>query len=87
MAVVKTVVSIDKDVFDDALRLATELHVSRSQLVTIALRRLLRAHENTALLAQLKASVDSMSDEEKGDEQAILLHMRQRHLVQLEGEW
>jgi thiazole synthase ThiGH ThiG subunit len=87
MAVVKTVVSIDKDVFDDAQRLATELHVSCSQLVTMALRRLVRAHENKALLAQLNASVDSMSDEEKGEEQAILSHMRQRHRAQLEGEW
>ena len=87
MVVVKMAVSIDKDVFDDAQRLATELHVSRSQLVTMALRRLVRAHENEALLAQLNASDDRMTDEETGDQQAILAHLRQLHRAQLDGEW
>ena len=87
MSSVKTAVSIDRDVFEEAERLAGELHVSRSQLVTMALRRLVRAYENKALLDEINASVDALSDEETADEDRALSSMRHRHRAQLEGEW
>ena len=87
MAIVKTAVSIDKDVFEEAERLAGELHVSRSQLVTLALRRLVRAYETRALLDGINASVDALSAEEQTEEAATLSRMRRRHRADLEGEW
>jgi metal-responsive CopG/Arc/MetJ family transcriptional regulator len=84
---VKTAVSIDKDVFEEAERLAGELHVSRSQLVTMALRRLVRSYENRALLDEINASVDALTEEEIADDAAALAYMRQRHRAQLEGGW
>lgn len=87
VAIVKTAVSIDKDVFEEAERLAGELRVSRSQLVTMALRRLVRAYENRVLLDRINASVDMLTDVEKEDEAAVLARMRQRRWAHLEGEW
>jgi metal-responsive CopG/Arc/MetJ family transcriptional regulator len=87
MAIVKTAVSIDKEVFEGAERLAQELQVSRSQLVTLALKRLVRAHENKALLERINASVDGMTGEDRAEEQAVLTHMKQRHHSQMLGEW
>lgn len=85
MTVVKTAVSIEKDVLADAQRLADALHVSRSQLVTIALRRMVRAHENKALLAQLNTSVDDMTNDETAEEQAVLSLMK-RHMAHVERD-
>ncbi len=63
---VKTAISVEKNLFNQVNQLASDLHVSRSKLFTLAVKDYLKKQENKMLLAQLNAVYsDSPNEEEK----------------------
>ena len=66
MTSIKTAVSIEEDLFNQAEDLAEELQVSRSRLVTIALESLIRDHQTKKLVEKLnEVYADGPTEEEK----------------------
>ena len=80
MAHVKTAISLQKELFEQAEALADEMHVSRSHLFGLALAEFLRCRDNQLLLEQINAAYDDTPD---AAEQALQDGMRraQRRLV------
>lgn len=83
-ATVKTAISIDKNLFDQAEAVAQELEISRSHLFTLALEQYLRHRQGQQMLAQINAAY---SEEPDPDEQLLLERMRKSARKQLEGTW
>jgi metal-responsive CopG/Arc/MetJ family transcriptional regulator len=81
---VKTAISIDKTLYEQAEALAQELNVSRSHLFSIALEQYLRRRQGRHVLAQIDAAY---ADQEDADEQQQLDQMRRSFRRQVEGEW
>ena len=67
MVNIKTGVSIREDLAGEADALARRLHVSRSQLYSMALDEFIRKHENRALLERLNASYGEGLDPEEDE--------------------
>ena len=64
---VKTAISLDEGLLIKVNRLATDLHISRSRVFTLAVQDYLKKQENQSLLAQLnEAYEDFPSEEERG---------------------
>lgn len=84
MANIKTAISIQQSLFDQAEALARDLHISRSRLFTLAMEDFLRRHDNQQLLARLNTAYADMPTP---DEQALLRRMRRQHRQMVEGEW
>jgi metal-responsive CopG/Arc/MetJ family transcriptional regulator len=84
MQAIKTAISIEKNLFDQAAALARTLNVSRSRLFVIALQDFFEHQKNKELLAQINAAY---SDEPDAAEQTLRSKSRcqQRRIV--EGEW
>jgi len=81
---VKTAISIDESLFNQVKQLASDMHVSRSRLFTLAVKDLLHKQENKKLLAQLNTAYsDSPSEEEKAISKAM--HKRRRKIVEQES--
>ena len=53
MANVKTAISIDKSLFEQADTIAREMKVSRSSLFALALQDFIRHHQNEELLRRI----------------------------------
>ena len=83
MATVKTALSIDESLFEQAEALAKELDVSRSRVFSMALEEFLKRHEAKKILAGLN-TVYSYAPRE-GDEERSLKRAKHRELV--EGTW
>ena len=85
MSNVKTAISIEKPLFDQAETLAQQMNVSRSRLYALALEDFIRRYENQLLLEQLNAAYDeNASDLAEQDLQRRMRHLHQRIV---EGEW
>lgn len=84
MAQVKTAISLDKELFEQANSLAAEMKVSRSRLFTIALRDFLNRHENEQLLQGINKAY---GDEADSARQTLAHGMKRIHRKILEGEW
>lgn len=84
MAGVKTAISLEEELFRQVNKLASEMHVSRSKLFTLAVQDYLKKQENRKLLAQLNAAYSDTPDEE---ESKISNSMRnkQRSIVEQES--
>ncbi|NOQ46085.1 MAG: ribbon-helix-helix protein, CopG family [Desulfobulbaceae bacterium] len=81
---VKTAISLEEKLFDQVNKLATDMHVSRSKLFTLAVKDYLKKQESKKLLAQLNAAYsDSPSEEEKAISKAM--HKKQRKIVEQES--
>jgi len=81
---VKTAISLEENLFNQINQLASDMHVSRSKLVTLAIKDYLKKQENRKLLAQLNAAYnDSPNDEEKSISQAM--RSKQRKIVEQES--
>ena len=77
---VKTAISLEENLFNKVKKLATEMHVSRSKLFTLAIKDYLKKQESKRLLAQLNlAYSDSPSEEEQSISKAM--HRKQRTIV------
>jgi metal-responsive CopG/Arc/MetJ family transcriptional regulator len=84
MANVKTAISIQQSLFEQAEALARELHISRSRLFAIAVEDFMQRYENQRLLERIN---DAYADTTTPDEQALLRRMRRQQRQMVEGEW
>jgi len=81
---VKTAISIQKSLFEQAEDLARKLKVSRSRLFVMALEDYLRRQQNQELLAQINAAY---ADEPDPVEQSLRRKLKRQHRKVVEGEW
>jgi metal-responsive CopG/Arc/MetJ family transcriptional regulator len=84
MANIKTAVSIEKSLFEQAENIAREMKMSRSRLFALALEDYVRRHQNEELLQHID---EAYQDEPDPDEQARLRKMSRKHRKLVEGEW
>jgi metal-responsive CopG/Arc/MetJ family transcriptional regulator len=84
MQAIKTAISIEKNLFDQAEAMARTLKVSRSKLFVIALQDFFEHQKNKELLAQIN---EAYSDEPDAAEQALRRKSRRQHRRIVEGEW
>ena len=81
---IKTAISIQKALFEQAEDLARKLKVSRSRLFALALEDYLRRQENQELLTQINAAY---TDELDSAEETLRRKARRTHRQIVEGEW
>jgi len=84
MANVKTAISIQQSLFEQAEALARELHISRSRLFALAVEDFMQRYENQRLLERIN---DAYADTTTPEEQAFLRRMRRQQRQMVEGEW
>ena len=84
MQAIKTAISIEKDLFDQAEKMARSMKVSRSKLFVIALRDFIEHQKNKDLLAQINAAY---ADEPDKSEQTLRQKSLRLHRRIVEGEW
>jgi metal-responsive CopG/Arc/MetJ family transcriptional regulator len=84
MTVVKTAISIQKTLYEQAELLAKKMNISRSYLFGMAIEDFIQRYQNRSLLEEIN---QAYSDESDPTEQARLLQMRKQHRKIVEGEW
>jgi metal-responsive CopG/Arc/MetJ family transcriptional regulator len=84
MQAIKTAISIEKNLFDQADNIARTMKVSRSKLFVIALQEYIEHQKNKEMLAQINAAY---SDELDTTEQTLRRKSRQQHRRIVGGEW
>ncbi len=84
MLAVKTAISVDKTIFDEAEYIAKEMHVSRSKLYVIAMKEFIDHRKNKQLFDDINAAY---SVEPSVEEQTIRKVSRQQHKRIVEREW
>lgn len=65
MAIVKTAISLDQELFAQVEELAASLKVSRSRVFALAAKDYLRRQENQRLLEKINAAYDDTPDLEE----------------------
>jgi metal-responsive CopG/Arc/MetJ family transcriptional regulator len=83
MANVKTAISLQESLFEQAESMAREMSISRSRLFTLALEEFIRRYHNRRLLEQINAAHEGEPDPE---EEAALRAMRRKHRKVVEQE-
>ena len=81
---VKTAISIQKSLFDQAEKIARKMKVSRSRLFALALEDYIHREQNRELLAQINAAY---SDEPDATEKTLRIKARGTHRRIVRGEW
>ena len=81
---VKTAISIQKSLFEQAENLARQMKVSRSHLFVLALEAYIHRQQNRDLLAQINAAY---ADEPDPAEKTLRRKTRRAHRRIVEGEW
>lgn len=81
---IKTAISIQKSLFEQAESFARKMKISRSRLFGLALEDYLRRQENQELLARLTAAY---ADEPDAEEKEYRRRVRRSHRRMLEGQW
>ena len=81
---IKTAVSIQKSLFDQAESLAQQLNISRSHLFGLAIETFIKAHENQILLEKIN---QAYSDQPYSTETVLLSKLRKPHRKIVESEW
>jgi metal-responsive CopG/Arc/MetJ family transcriptional regulator len=84
MQSVKTAISIEKPLFDQAEKIARTMKVSRSKLFVIALQDFIEHQKNKEMLAQINAAY---ADEPDATEQTLRHKSSRQHRRLVEGEW
>jgi metal-responsive CopG/Arc/MetJ family transcriptional regulator len=84
MQSIKTAISIQKSLFEQAEELARKMKVSRSRLFVLALEDYICRRQNRELLARINAAY---ADELDPGEQALRRKSRRQHRQIVEGEW
>ena len=84
MATIKTAVSIQKSLYEQAELLAQKMNISRSHLFGMAVEDFMKRYQNQALLEEIN---QAYSDEPDPAEQVRLSQMRKQHRKVVEGEW
>ena len=81
---IKTAISIQKSLFEEAENLAQELNVSRSELFSLAIETFVRSHQNQKLLQEIN---QAYSDEPDPAENVRLTKMRKHHRKMVRNAW
>lgn len=81
---VKTAISLQKSLFEQAEKLARKMKVSRSRLFVLALEQYIQQQESRQLLAKINAAYAEEPDE---DERLYRQKTRQQHRRITKGEW
>ncbi len=84
MLAIKTAISIEKSLFEQAENIARTMKVSRSKLFVIALQEFIEHQKNKEMLAKINAAY---TDEPDATEQMLSQKSRKQHRRILEGEW
>ena len=81
---IKTAISIQKSLFEQAESLAQQLKISRSHLFGLAIETFIENHQNQILLDEINKAY---SDEPDPSEKDRLSKMRNQHRKLVENEW
>jgi metal-responsive CopG/Arc/MetJ family transcriptional regulator len=81
---IKTAISIQKSLFEQAESLAQELNVSRSELFGMAIETFVRNHQNQILLQKIN---EAYSEEQDPNDKVRLSKMRKQHRKVVRNEW
>jgi metal-responsive CopG/Arc/MetJ family transcriptional regulator len=82
---VKTAISIDDHLLTETVKIAEELAIPRSQVVSLALEDYIKRYRNNQLLAQIN---EAYADAPDADEAGTLEIIRSQQKKQREqGEW
>jgi len=84
MGNIKTAISIQESLFEQADELARELDISRSRLFVLALESFIQEYQNQKLLKTINAAYDGESDPA---EESRIRSMRRHQRRLVEGEW
>ena len=84
MSSIKTAISLDRSLFEEADALAEEMHLSRSRLFVLALEDFIRRHQNRQLQARLN---EAYGGEPDPTESVRLRGMQRYHREVVGGEW
>ena len=80
---IKTAISIEKPIFEQANDLAKSLNISRSRLFAIAVEEFIQRHKNMELLRAINEAYEDMPESDT----KIVQKMRSRHLKMVENQW
>lgn len=83
MATVKTAISLDAGLYDQAQKAARKLGIPRSRLFSFALEEFLAQQKNRELLERLNAVCDSTAS--AGG--TVTAGMKRKHRALVEGTW
>jgi metal-responsive CopG/Arc/MetJ family transcriptional regulator len=81
---VKTAISLQRSLLEQAGDLARKLGISRSRLFALALEDYIQRQQNRELLVQINAAY---ADEPTPSEQTLRRKVRRTHRRIVEGEW
>jgi len=81
---IKTAISIQKSLFEQAESLAQELNVSRSKLFGLAIETFVKNHQNQMLLLEINKAY---SEEQGTNDKVRLSKMRKHHRNIVRSEW
>ena len=84
MLAIKTAISIEKSLFDQAENIARTMKVSRSKLFVIALQEFIEHQKNREMLAKINTAY---SDEPDSPERTLRRKSRTQHRRIVEGSW
>lgn len=80
---VKTAISIQRSLFEQAETLARRMKISRSRLFVLALEDYIRRQQNRELLNKINAAYADETESERN----VRRKMRRTHRRIVEGEW
>ena len=81
---IKTAISMQKPLFEEAEELAHTMKVSRSRLFVLALQEYIERRKNRELLTRINAAYEEPDD---ATEKKLRRAARRRHRRLVEGEW
>ena len=81
---IKTAISIQKPLFEQAESLAKQLNISRSHLFGVAIEAFVKNHQNQILLDEIN---QAYSDQPEPSEKVRLSKMRNQQRKLVENEW
>ena len=81
---IKTAISIDDVLFEKANELASELSLSRSGFIALAVREFIERYENQRMLEAINGAYADAPDE---DETVLLQRQRRKQRQMVEGQW
>jgi predicted transcriptional regulator len=81
---VKTAISLEKPLFEQADALAREMKITRSRLFALAVKDFVFRHENRRLLARINAAI---ADAGPASDPDHLRSMGRLHRRLVEGQW
>jgi len=84
MHAIKTAISMEKNLFDQAQDIARTMKVSRSRLFVIALQDFIEHRNNKEMLASINAAY---ADEPDASEETLRVKSRRQHRRIVEGQW